>query len=80
MLKIEKGLPIPPKFKRTSVTDGYPFDGMEIGDSFLVESPVKNQKKTAARVAFAMQRSARATGRKFTLRKVDNGVRCWRIA
>ena len=54
----------------------YPFDGMKVGDSFLIHCTEDEKKKRAASVR-------NAAGRKpewvFTVRVVDEGVRVWRI-
>jgi len=63
--KIEKKIPLPRK---------YPFDEMEVGDSF--ELPT-NWKRTT--VAVAALRYGKVTGTKFSIRKTPEGFRCWRI-
>lgn len=50
----------------------YPWHAMEIGDSFFVADVVV--KKFAGTVYSAGKRS----GRKFTVRAMDGGVRVWR--
>jgi len=64
-VKVEKGKPIPGK---------YPFDEMEVGDSFLIPEGVKRHT-----VAVAALRYWRKTGKKFTTRKVPEGYCCWRV-
>lgn len=65
-IEIDKHVPIPPSGK-------YPFDELEIGDSFLV--PNANSHNIAA----ASYAGARRTGYKFRTKTVDGGVRVWRI-
>ncbi len=68
MVEIEDGIEIPePKggVKR------YPFDELEIGQSFVLESK-GNSSVQAARKKYP--------DRKFTVRVTTEGVRVWRIA
>ena len=65
-IKIDKGIPMP------SLTR-YPFDEMEVGDSFLVPSDNRTSVSTLV--------SRNHNGKKFSLRKMTDGTyRCWRIA
>ena len=65
-MKVEKHIPIPMK---------YPFDQMELGDSFLIPQTVKRQT-----VSIAALRYGNKHGMKFTTRKMSDGsYRCWRI-
>lgn len=68
--EIEKGIPIPPKRK-----GGVPglWASMEVGDSVLLEGASQNQ----ATGRFAP--TAKRKGWKFITRKVDGGVRVWRV-
>lgn len=68
-VKIERGVPLPPKGK---TPERYPWSIMEVGDSFLVEG--------------ANPRSHISTGanklhpdKRFTQRKVQDGIRVWRV-
>lgn len=69
---IEKGIPVPKKRK-------YPFDKMEVGDSFLI----KHDGTTNFRTAIGGHITAhvrRNPGTKFTSRNTDDGdVRVWRL-
>lgn len=72
MYKIEKGIPIVPQVNHRPK---YPFDQMEIGDSFAFET---GKEKTIA--AAAGMFAKRNPGYKFSVRVIDNKVaRCWRI-
>jgi hypothetical protein len=66
MIKIEKNIPIPDKL-------AYPFDALEIGDSFEV------QGKTTKQFAGKVYISGKKLGKKFTMRATTAGVRVWRI-
>jgi hypothetical protein len=67
MITIEKGIPLV-EAMRTPI---YPFDEMEIGDSFEYDSKKANNIRSCSR---------RYLQKKFTVRKVAvDKVRCWRI-
>jgi hypothetical protein len=68
-LQIEKGIPIPQSGSRTHARK-YPFDEMEIGDSVLVEDD---------RVYSAVSVYSKRNGKKYATRKVEGGIRVWRI-
>jgi len=74
MYDIEKNVDMPePKRGRPSV---YGFESMESGDSKLD----KGAKSTAKSTMYAAAQSYGAThGMKFEGRKVENGVRVWRV-
>lgn len=84
MIEIDKGVPIPEKIQGPRLR--YPFNYMEVGDSFFV--PLNGRK--AANVMSSISGSARsgraasAGGRRFTSRRVTEngvpGIRCWRFA
>jgi hypothetical protein len=62
---VEKNIPLPLKF---------PFDQMEVGDSFAIPSEVKR-----ATVAVYARRYGDKHGMKFITRQMTDGIiRCWR--
>jgi hypothetical protein len=64
-MKIEKGIPLPCRF---------PFEQMEVGDSFAVPPDVHRTT-----VSIAALRYGRKHGAKFSTRKTPDGtIRCWR--
>ncbi len=64
-MKLDKNIPIPKK---------YPFAEMQVGDSFVIADGVKRTTVSVASIRYG-----KATGKKFTTRKVLEGVyRCWR--
>ena len=64
--RIDKNVPIPKRF---------PFESMEVGDSFALPA---DAKRTAMSVA--AMRYGRKHGMKFTIRQLaDKTFRCWRI-
>ena len=73
--KIEKNIPIPGKGA------GYPFDEMEVGDSFLDK---KSKGTSNVHGSIKCWRTSRKNTEKadwkFITRKVPEGVRVWRIA
>jgi hypothetical protein len=70
MIKIDKNIAFP-----TTARTSYPFDEMEVGDSFVV---IDQAKFEGARVA-AYNHGVRKE-KKFASRRVTEGVRIWRIA
>ena len=69
--KIEKNIAIP-DFKTQKK---YPFDKMSVGDSFAIEG---TRECDAARVRSPAIVYGRTCDKKFTIRKYENGYRCWR--
>lgn len=79
-IKIERNIALPPKRGNHGVC--YPFDKMEIGDSFSVPTPKHRKVQSFASTLSSCARSwANAHGKKvkFTCRIQDNNVRIWRI-
>jgi hypothetical protein len=70
-IKVEKNIPIPPRGPRGCYK--YPFDAMDVGDSFFVKGGVYKTLSASVRSA------AHRMGRKFTCRVYDDGIRVWRI-
>jgi hypothetical protein len=65
-MKVEKGIPLPRRF---------PFDQMEVGDSFAVPPDVHRTT-----VSIAALRYGRKHGMTFVTRMVaDRTLRCWRV-
>lgn len=79
-IKIEKGIAV--KQFNTGKHTHWPFRNMKIGDSFLVPKEEESEKTgnphpiRAAAAYFAF----RNPEFKFTIRKTEEGLRCWRIA
>lgn len=71
MLHVESTVPLPDDRPRLK----YPFDDMQVGDSFLITEAgmVKNARSAAWMYS-------RRHGMKFSCRKVDGGWRVWRTA
>ena len=65
-LPIDKGIPLPKR---------YPFEHMQVGDSFVI--PPNTHRTT---VSIAAKRFGDKHGVKFATRKLPDGtLRCWRI-
>lgn len=73
-IEICKGVPLPPGGGKGRPSL-YPFREMEVGDSFVFPSgtPAENARTAAA---WAGKRQ----GRKFCVRKIPEGIACWRVA
>lgn len=71
-LQIERGIPVPADTR--GPVPIYPFREMEVGDSFFVAT---------TRIQHSVRRGASATGKRlgkrFTCRKVEGGLRIWRV-
>jgi hypothetical protein len=76
MLKIEKNIPIPQPIRGKK----YPFDMMDIGDSFFVECN-ENKEDKKRKISTVLVAALRFRPKKFTTRSsgIKNGIRCWRI-
>lgn len=70
--EIESGGEVPQDVWRPSRRK-YPFPDMEVGQSFFAAGATTKQ------INGSMQRWKRVLGRRFAIRKVDGGVRVWRI-
>ncbi len=82
MFQIESGIPLPSTTRAGAGRKGskYPFASMEVNTSFFVpdgDEPVKDATLRSAIGAF--NKSNPESGRKFAVRKVDGGVRVWRM-
>ena len=64
-INIDKDTPFPEPKKR------YPFDEMEVGDSFFAKRTTQQLLSSAAR--------HQKDGRKFTARAENDGARIWRV-
>ncbi len=69
-IKIDKKIPV----IKSSKNIRYPYDVMEVDDSFLVANGVM---QTLSNMNW---RKGKVMGKKFIARKVEGGVRIWRIA
>jgi hypothetical protein len=78
-MKIESGIEYIKKENKK-----YHFSEMNVGDSFFAEffsrGAFVNEYRFRQNLATAACRYAKQTETKFSIRKVDGGFRCWRIA
>ena len=84
MYKIEKNISIPKSIHGGGAPNKYPFENMEIGDSFLIPCLKKDKQRIQSAVSASMKRVPRM---KFTTKYVVTGtdviitgVRVWRIS
>jgi uncharacterized protein (DUF2249 family) len=70
--KIDKNVPMPAYMR--AVTK-YPFSAMEVGDSFFVTTDRPGLNSLRSRASTAGHRSQA----KYSVRKVENGARVWRV-
>jgi hypothetical protein len=76
--KVEKGIPVPEHQLKK-----YPFDELEVGDSFLIKFSVDEAKTAVRRMSVAKHRAQKKLNRKFVYRTVTKGtsgtdIRVWR--
>ena len=77
-MKIDKGLELPDKQSGGRETK-YPYKELEVGDSYLVKLKKYSKSKHASISSAAAQWVKRnELDWKFTVRKVDEGIRVWR--
>ncbi len=70
--KIEDGFAIPAERKPRARRAKYPWDALEVGQSFFVEgASARSMSSTASH-------AGRRLKKKFIARSADNGVRVWR--
>lgn len=79
MIQIDKGVQMPTRQPRND----YPFDQMEVGDSFAVAIPEGAKPASVARRMYAAVQAhikSAANGKKFAVRTMGGQVRVWRTA
>jgi hypothetical protein len=69
---LEDGIPIPDTLRKRA--EKYPFDTMEVGQSFLLNGGVKNPKNLAARAR------TKHKPKRFNAAETPDGWRIWRVA
>ena len=77
MYKVEKDVPIPENVSRGSKSK-YPWDEMEVGDSFFVADADKRKKKSISATISQHRKLNKNFGR-FVTRSIDGGLRVWRV-
>ena len=76
MITIDKGVPVPPLRTRVSK---YPWPSMAVGDSFFIEATPEGMKARSASLSRGATAAGKKLGTQFTVRKVEGGVRVWRV-
>lgn len=72
-MEIDKHIPVP-EGERRGNKRSYPFDTLEVGESFSVDLKLERSVRTAA-----SQGNKKDDGRSFTCQKQPDGtIRCWR--
>lgn len=74
MYTVEKNIPIPPSAKRENAKRKYPFNEMEIGDSFWVDTENRNKVRIAA-----FNEGTRKKKLFKVTKDMQGEVRCWRL-
>ena len=74
MYEVEKNIPLPFIFRIEKRK--YPFEEMEVGDSFFITLKEKDLRKRQISISSAGKHLG---PKKFITRKCDGGIRCWRI-
>ena len=80
MYAVEKDVPVPPPESSGGPEVKYPWNYMEPGDSFLVPCAAEERGRVSRNLSNCARkyRINVVMGRKFTIRRVDDGVRVWR--
>ena len=83
MYKIEKEVPLTKRKYGAEIREPlvYPFVYMDVGDSFLIPAKTEDEFRSARNRADVALHTHHTQGRrgKFTSRKVEDGIRVWRI-
>jgi len=80
LVKIEDGIPMPEKFPKGGRRKKYPWDEIEVGQSFVI--PVANIKNAKSfRNARAQVYQAQLIHKRiFTTKQTTKGLRVWRVS
>lgn len=79
-LPIDKNIPLPPKGSAKRDESPYPFDDMDVGDSFFVFGD-RTKRHSVVTLANNQQTKRGQSGKKFAARDTaPDGFRVWRIA
>lgn len=86
MFTIEKGIPCPALQPR-GASSKYPFDKLEVGDSFFVPVSLKEgetaehaMSRLRSNIEGNKRRAVKLSGHYVAVRVVEGGVRVWRTA
>lgn len=73
-IEVTKGVPMPGVTRKFGLRR-YPFNQMEVGDSFAVPKDADSKAVRTAAYCYGGRH-----GMKFACRKVDDGYRIWRVS
>lgn len=83
LVPIERGIPIPPQPPSTRQHPPkrwmYPWLTMDVMDSFFVASEGRNEILLRKDIMCILRRHKRLGMRRFEVRRVEGGVRVWRV-
>jgi hypothetical protein len=77
MIKIESGIPLPSEARGRKIK--YPFATLQVGQSFLAACAPEDSRKLIMSVSSLCGKHTKKTGRRYTCRVVEGGVRVWRV-
>ncbi len=77
MIKIENDIPLP--LMKSGRMIKYPIAELEVGQSFLVACAPEDSRKRIMSISSLCGRQSKKTGRRYTCRVVQDGVRVWRF-
>lgn len=75
-IEVDSNIPIPARRRRPSK---YPFEKMDLGDSFFIESTEDRPNPERALGSVVHAANKRYGEMKFRIAKVDGGARVWRV-
>jgi hypothetical protein len=75
--QIEDGVPIPTRNGKSQRK--YPLSALLVGQSFFVPFASDDARKELFRLSSVAIWHGKKTGKKFTVRTVEGGVRVWRV-
>lgn len=74
-IRVDKHIPLPNRIGGSGRPARYPWKNMNVGDSFVFPKEVK--RSTAQSLTY---KTGKTNGRRFAIRTVAEGIRCWRLA
>ena len=77
MIAVDKSVPMPERKAGKNVGMNYPYEQMDVGDSFLVNT---GGKYLLSQMCTKNKRMGEKLGKEYVARQMDDGVRVWRVA
>jgi hypothetical protein len=77
MIEIESGIPLPLEAQGRKIK--YPIATLQVGQSFLAACAPEDSRKLISSVSTLCVRHTKKTGRRYTCRTIEGGVRVWRL-